>query len=402
GMFMVGRVFASGARLYAAAFPLTVILFGTFAPPASAVIAAIAILATISVLYCFVGGIKSIIWTDVIQSVVFLGAAVAAIVVLLHRIPLGPGDIVQTLAAEQTAGGSKLTLLSFSIDLTKTYTLFTAVFGFSLFMTAAYGTDQDLVQRMLTCRSAVKGSQSVVSAVAISVPVVLLFSVIGLLLFIFYKRADVMGVGAPGYQPAKADFVFTEFILREMPVGLKGLMLAGLFAISLTSTMSALNAMASTVVSDFYRPLLPGRGERHYLRVGRAGVAVWGAVLAGFAALCVHWQASSGESIIQFALSVMTFAYSGLLGVYFTTLLTRRGNVASCLAALATGFLVILVLTPQVWTWWTGLNGWTKEHWQPFKLAFPWRLFIATGAATLVCMLGSPKARSAAPPQTGP
>lgn len=391
GMFMLGRLFASGARLYIAALPLTMILYGDATTRPGAIVVAICVLALASVLYCLVGGIKSIIWTDVIQSVVFLGAAVASALVLLHKIDLPVGEIYRTLADTTTAtGGSKLTVLRLTGDLSQPYTLLTAVLGFSLLMTAAYGTDQDLVQRMLTCKSAVKGSQSAITAVLVGLPVTLLFTVIGLLLFVFYAQ--------PGQSPPeRADNVFTTFILVHMPTGLKGTMLAGLFAISLTSTMSALNAMSSTVVNDFYKPWFAGRDDRHYLRVGRIGVAAWGVMLAAFASFCAIWQRAGDESLIQFALGVMSFAYSGLLGVYFTALLTRRGNTASTLAALATGFVVVLILTPQVWAWWTGLNGWTKEHWHPFKLAFPWRLFIATGAATFVCMLGSPKPRTAPP-----
>lgn len=389
-MFMLGRVFASGARLYIAAVPLTMILFTDANPPSWAIASAIALMSAVAVLYCFVGGIRSIIWTDVAQTVVFLGAAAAAAWVLYSRIPASPGEIAGALSHAGPAGQSKWTVIQtgldtakpwLGIDLTQAYTLLTAALGFSLFMVAAYGTDQDLVQRMLTCKSAARGSMSAVTATLVGLPVTALFTIIGLLLFVFYKQPGLMGAEAPHYEPARAADVFTTFILREMPQGLRGLMMAGLFAIALTSLMSALNAMSSTLITDFYRPLRPGRSEVHYLRASRAGVAIWGVVLGAFAVLCIWWQRSSGETLIKFALGVMTFAYSGLLGVYFTALLTRRGNSQTAVAALATGFATVLAMQPGIWERWTGLHA---------PLSFPWRLFFAAALATAVCWAGKP------------
>lgn len=387
--FMVGRVFASGARVYVAALPAAMILFGGVSTDGP-LIGAIAVLTVVGILTAMGGGIRTVIWTDVAQVGVFLIAAGAALAVLLHRIPAPVGEIVAALRETPVAGGSKLTVLQPGFDLAKPglgfdssqpYTLLTAIFGFSLLNLAAYGTDHDLTQRMLTCKNAIRGGSSAFVALLINIPMLAVFMSIGLLLYIFYQRADLMGTAAPATAPAGTKDVFLHFILHEMPSGVKGLMMAGLFAVGVGSLNSALAAMSATYVNDIYRPLKPGRRDEEYARVGRWAVVVWGIVLGLFACWCVYWH--SEGTLINFVLRVMTFAYAGLLGVFLTALFTRRGNSGSAIAALATGFLCVLAMEPAIWA-----------RWAPWdvKLAFPWRLTIATAAAFIVCWAGGPKA----------
>lgn len=380
--FMVGRVFASGARVYIAAIPLAMILFGVEASDKPGyLVAAIITLATVGVLYTLVGGIASVIWTDVIQTVVLLGAVSAGLVLILLRIPVPLSEVWQALLSGGAGGSSKLTVFSLGIDPAEPhwgfdrsapFTVLTAIFGWSLVNMAAYGTDHDLAQRMLTCKSAVKGSRSAIVAIVLSIPIVLLFSAVGLLLWVLYQRPDLMGDAAPRYAAGSDDRVFLTFILRELPAGLSGLMVAGLFAVALGSLNSAINAMAATSIRDFYQHALPGRTDRHYMLAGRWASAGWGAVLAGFACLCIAWRGQTG--LIEFALGVMTFAYSGMLAVFLTALFTRRGTSASVIAALVTGFVIVACF----------------QGWGPLghlKLAAPWVMLIATGAALVVCAL---------------
>ena len=394
--FMIGRVFASGARIFIAALPASLILFGDLEP--AHVWPAIAALTLAGVLYTLAGGVRSIIWSDVIQAVVFVGAAVAACWLLLQKIPLSIGEIVTVLGGPSGSVSSKLTVIDLGLDLTKPglgfnpsarYTLLTALTGLTLLNIGAYGTDQDLAQRMLTCRSAKEGSWSVISGILVQIPVIALFLAIGSLLSIFYLRPDLMGAAAPSYTVDDSRQIFLSFILEEMPAGMPGFMMAGLFAAGLSSLNSALNAMASSFVNDWYRNAFPGQGERHYLRVGRCAVAGWGVVLGGFAMVCVYWQQAAEQSLIDFSLSVMTFAYAGLVAVFLTAALTSRGNGASVVLALASGFCSVLLLQPRIWRTWAPLA------WQPLRIAFPWQLLIATAIATAVCCLGRREARRA-------
>ncbi|MEL7472005.1 MAG: sodium/solute symporter, partial [Planctomycetota bacterium] len=301
-MFMLGRVFASGARIYIVALPAALILFGD-APghtvPSEQLVLAIAALTVVGIAYTLVGGVSAVIWTDVVQTGVFLLAVGGAIALLLYRIPIGPTEIADTLAAanEGTTGAAgKLTLLRLDADPAVPYTLWTAIFAFTLMGIASYGADQDLAQRLLTCKSAAKGSWSIISAILLSIPVVMLFMLCGLLLWIFYRQPQVMGDAAPAYAIDDSRTVFLNFILREMPAGMSGLMMAGLFAAGLSSLNSALNAMGSTFINDFYKPLRPGRAPKHYVIAGRVSVAAWGVVLGGFACFCVFWQRAEGTT----------------------------------------------------------------------------------------------------------
>jgi solute:Na+ symporter, SSS family len=398
GMFMVGRIFASGARLFMAGLAGSFILFGDTAPVHVAM--AIGVITLVGIMYTFVGGVRAVIWTDVIQTCVFVGAAVVAIWVLLWKIPVGAGEIYAALANAE--GGSKLKVLDVGVDVavpvrqgmgfdaSQSFTLLTALIGFTIFNMAAFGTDHDLTQRVLTCRSAVKGARATIGAILLGVPVTLLFMVVGLLLYIFYKQPSLMGLDAPDYEPLPRD-VFLEFVMKEMSGrGLAGLIMAGVIATALSSLNSGLNAMSSTFVNDFYRRLVPGGRERHYLLVGRAAVAMWGIVLGSFAVVCIFWQQSNaaigGQTLLDFALGVMTFAYAGLGAVFVTAIFTRRGNAYTAVASLVTGFAAVFAMQPAVWAWWTEA---LIPQWTQLQIAFPWVLTIAFLLALAVCCAGA-------------
>ncbi|CAN5693845.1 sodium:solute symporter [soil metagenome] len=424
GAFMLGRLFASGARVYIAALPLAAIIFGlqSMKHDAAPLLGAIALLTLAAVVITLVGGIASVIWTDVLQTIVMLGAVSAGLVYLRFSIPASTHDIAAALSTGGIAGASKLTILDPGLPFNpaKSFTLLTALFGFSLLSLASYGTDHDMVQRMLTCRSAVKGGRSVLVATFVAIPVVALFMLIGLLLFVFYQRPDLMGASAPVRPAPTGSYAFLTFIVEELPAGLRGIMVAGIFAIGLGSLNSAINAMSATFVADFYTPWRPNRTDRHYLAVGRWAVVAWGIALGIFAALCIVWRrADESRGLIEFALSVMTFAYSGLLAVFLAALFTRRGNSVSAACAIIAGFLITAAFLPAVWL---GLSraglvpipmrfapdqlalgagefgatlGDVKAALPFTSWAFPWQLLTATAGAFIVVVLGrSPPGRA--------
>jgi len=373
GAFLIGRIFASGARVYIVALPTSLIVFGDIAIEHQ--VLAVIIFTVISIFYTLAGGIRSVIWTDVIQTFVFVGAAVVGLVVLLDKIPLPLGEIMDNLRNPGEGLSSKLTLFKLGTEgfsPKHTYTILSAIFGFTLLNLGAYGTDQDMAQKLLTCKSARKGSQSALLGVAIGLPVTALFMFIGLLLYIFYQRPDLMGMAAPVYEVPESRQIFLTFIINELPAGLSGLMLAGLFAAGLSTLVSGLNSMSSSFTTDFYKRLRPGLTEKHYLFVGRLGVMGWGIIIGGFALFSIYWQAARPQTtMIDFALSVMIFAYSGLVAVFITALFTKRGNNISVIAALVTGFTSVVIMQSNF----------------ADVLAFPWQLTIATGLSFLVCII---------------
>lgn len=380
GAFILGRVMASGARIYIAAIPLSFVAFGDLAVPH--LMLAVVAMSVVGIAYTLVGGISSVIWTDVVQMGVLLGAVIAAIVLLLMRAEAPIGELIHAASVGGAGGGSKLTVFDLSLDPSRDFSLLAAVIGFTVLGIGSYGTDQDLAQRMLTCRSAKRGAWSAFSGIVIGIPAVALFLVLGVLLWLFYQRPELMGAGdarIAGDESTAGQKVFVQYIVTQMPAGLPGLMLAGLFAAGISSLNSAINAISSSFVSDIYRKARPGRGEGHYLKVGRLGVVVWGLVLGGFAALSVVWQRGNAEGLIPFALGVMTFAYAGLVGVFVSMLVLRRGSEWSAIAALLVGFGLIAVMQPAVWGRLTGAE---------MTLAFPWRLTLAVVVTTAVCAAG--------------
>ena len=384
-MFMVGRVFASGARLFIAAIPFSLITFGSTEP--TALLISIAIIVSAAAVYTLAGGIRAVIWTDVLQAVVFLGAVVIAVWLLWLKMPMGPLELAEALRSGDDA--DKLTIIDASFDpsFTKPYNLWAVLLGLTLFNAAAYGTDQDLTQRMLTCKSAASGSWSLILSYLIGWPVLALFMLAGLLLHVYYQRPDLMGAAAMAAPTADSANIFVAWILDEMPVGLRGLMMAGLIAAAMSSLDSALNAMASATVSDFYRPwrYRQGKGDMtpgRQVRVSRVAVVLWTIPLAGFASFCVFWQQRGDQRLIDFALGVMVFAYSGLLAVFLTALFTRRGNSYSVIAALVVGFGSVLAM--QFVKVDVGLE-------DPVPVAFGWKMLAATTLSFGVCCVGRRK-----------
>jgi solute:Na+ symporter, SSS family len=390
-MFLIGRLLASGARLFIAAIPLCLLMFGTFDPSRNQLISAILLIGAIGTAYTIAGGIRAVIWTDTAQITIVFGTLLLSIGLLLYKIPVDVGQIVNVLR-EPVLGDahSKLRVIDFSFS--GEYTIWTALIGSTFLSTAVYGVDHDFAQRVLTAKSAWRGSISLVIAQFISLIVVIAFMVVGLLLYIFYKRPDVMGAAAPIDQVRATMGVYPQFLLAHMPPGCAGLAIAGMFAAAQGSLDSAINAMASSAVADLYWPIRKKMGYRvdvsERAKSPRIAVAIMGAVLIGFAILSALRYDPQKRTLLNFALGVMSFAYSGMLGVFLTALLTRRGNTVSVLCALAAGVIVVTSLQDEVFGRLTG----------GMKLPSFWWMPIGTAVAFVVCVLGTPQNRPINPP----
>lgn len=387
--FLLGRLLASGARLYIAARPVCLLIFHTYDPTRQQLLLAICLIGAIGTAYTIAGGIRAVIWTDTIQITIVAGAAILSIALLMHRIPVPFSGIVHALA-DPTSGphGSKLLMFDLSTDPTRPFTLWTALIGGTFLSTAAYGVDHDLAQRMLTARSAWRGGLSLILSQLISVVVVCLFLAIGLLLYIFYKRPDLMGAAFP-HDPLKSSAdVYPQFLLNHLPTGLSGLAMAGMFAAAQGSLDSAINAMASSAVADLYWPLRRRLGKSvdagAHAKAPRLAVAAMGLVLILFAVLAALRYDPKQNTLIDFALGVMSFAYTGLLGVFLTALFTRRGNTVTVLSALLAGVVVTTLLQNGICDWWTA-----KLLGQAHHLASFWWMPIGTGICFAICVSGA-------------
>lgn len=374
-MFLLGRLLASGSRLFIAGTAFSLILYGNLA--AANLITAIVLFGVVGTLYTALGGIKAVIWTDTLQLIIVVGAVLVSIVLLLNAIPLSVGEITHELMLKD-----KHVVFDTSFDLSKGNTLWAAL-ALTVFYAAAFGADQDMAQRLLTCKTLKQSIGSLLGAILIAVPITALFMFAGLLLYIFYSRPDLMGDTAPAQAVSDARQVYPQYLLNELPMGVRGLALAGLFAAAMSSLDSVINAMASSVSSDLLGPMrkrsvTPDGEPSTQSWLQRLLVVAMGVLLTGAAIGMVALYDPKSDTLIPFALGVMTFAYAGLMGVFLAVLLTGRGSTASVIAALIVGMGVIAAsrYVPAV----AGLS-----------IAWPYWMVIATLASFAVCLLGSPQ-----------
>lgn len=377
-MYLMGRILASGARLYLAAIAVSMILFLDVDPQHIAISAFI--LLVFGLAFTFMGGLNSIIWSDLVQVVLYVGAALVVAIYLWSLIPLDFGQAVDALR-HAPDGSDKLVLIDTSLSLTAPFGIFAVLTGVTLLNIGSSGLDQDITQRLIACRDARQGNRALYLANWVSLPVIALFLLIGALLHLYYAS----GTAPAGSFNGEKVTVFMHFILTELPPGLRGLVTVGVIAAAAIN--SGLISMASVLVNDLYRPLAERRGplgDAHYVRAGRIATLVLGLALFAMAILSYYWQRYADSSLLEFVLGVMAFAYSGLIGVYATALFTTRGSSASVIAAFAAGFLTVLAFQPYVIDSLAlpeALRG----------IAFPWQLVAGTLVAAAVCAMAAGK-----------
>jgi SSS family transporter len=391
--FLVGRLLASGSRLMLAAIPLCLLIFGLQQPTFGQMCVAILIVGFVGTFYTCFGGIRTVVWVDTIQFALVVGAVLLSIGMLLSRIPLSLGEIFSLLASQPVGDGTnKLTVLDTSLDQSRPFTIWAAMTGAFFVGVASFGVDQDLAQRFLVAKSPARGAMSVIAAQFVSITVVSLFMFVGLLLFIFYQRPDVMGAMAHvGYEaPGLNEAAYQQFLLMELPPIVSGLAIAGLFAVAQGSMDSAINAMAGSAVADLYIPWKKSRGEvineRTNVTAPTIAVAAIGVLMTGFAVFCAAIYDAKEKAFLDFALGMLNFAFSGMLAVFVTALFTRRGNSASVVAAVITGFTLTLLTQDFLFKPITEAIVGT-----PHRIAFTYAMPIATIGAFLVCVSGKPK-----------
>ncbi|MYC61179.1 MAG: sodium:solute symporter, partial [Gammaproteobacteria bacterium] len=286
-------------------------------------------------------------------------------------------------------GVNKLVLLDFSTDFSRPFTVWAILTGVFLLNLGNFGLDQDTTQRLLTCRDAKSGGRAMIASSLVSIPIVLVFVTIGQLLHLLYERPELAAsTGGGELMPefnGESITVFMSYILSEMPSGVRGLATAGIVAAAISTMNSGLSAMSSVLISDFYHPwkeAAENRRPEHYVAAGRWGMLLFAVLLSAMAVLCFFWQRYTDMALLEFALAVMSFAYAGLIGVFFTAVFTDRGSSVSVIAALIAGFAAILVQQSYVVD---SLGLWVQLK----SLSFPWQLLIGVGVSIIVCMAGT-------------
>ncbi|MEM9287248.1 MAG: sodium:solute symporter [Pseudomonadota bacterium] len=388
GMYLVGRIFANGARLYMAAIAVSMMVFFNIEP--ASVTAAIILICLFSVGITLVGGIKSVIWSDFGQFIVYFVAALAALASLYIQIDLSPIELIGALR-DAPNGQNKLILYDFRFNVSNAFSFWAIITGVCLLSIGNFGLDQDTTQRLLTCRNAQSAGRALILSSFFAIPIVFVFVTIGQLLHIFYDRPNVFAGGNAAREfSGETITVFMSYILTQMPSGVRGLATAGVVAAAISTMTSGLNAMSSVMISDFYRPWRRQQhkvsDEAYYVRAGQWAMLIFAMALGGMGVLCFYWQRYTDMPLLEFALSVMSFAYAGLIGVFFTALFTKRGSTQTVIAALLAGFFAILVQQSYV-------VDLLRLPTAMRSVAFPWQLIVGTAVAACVCLMGKKQER---------
>ncbi len=371
-LFFVGRSLGSGVRLYGSAIALVIVADIDFP-------VAIVLIASIALGYTLLGGLRSVVWTDLLQAVLLVGGGLVALGFLVHDSGLGFfGLFSEVAAAAGPSGNSKLRWLDLSLDPRQAYTLAAGLIGSTFLTFSTHGTDQDMIQRSLACRGAAGGRRSLILSAGLALPVALLFLMIGSALW--YDLGGDDGALALATQIAEQkslagagkgfDFLFPIYIVRSLPSGIKGLIVAAIFATSMSSLDSAIAALSSTAVKCVWEPwIAPGRSDRYYLRAGRLFALGFGVALVAIAV--VVWlsegsgSADQGFGILMLGLKVLSWIFPPLLGIFLVGVLTRRGSDRGNALAIAIGIATLLVVE-----WWAPIFG------SPSPFAWTWNAFV--------------------------
>ncbi len=355
GLFLLTRAAAEGVRVYAVSIVVSIAL-GT------GEVASIAIIILLTLIYTFEGGLAAVIWTDVVQTFIYVGGTLVGLVTILHLVPGGWGSV------EAIAGGlHKFQVFDLSffnpaisshwlhLNFAKPYTLWAGIVGGAFLTTASHGTDQLIVQRLLAARNQ---RQSVLALLSSGVAIFFqfgLFLFVGVMLFAYYQ--------VPSTVFGRADRIYPTFIVSRMPHGIAGLLIAAILAAAMSNLSAALNSLSSSSMMDFYLRFRSGSrstprpelSEAARLQLARLATAGWALVLFALAVLALHRVGR----VIETGLQIASVAYGALLGVFLLGVLTKRANQRGALVGMICGLAMELYLwgwSQVAFTWWVAIG----------------------------------------------
>jgi SSS family transporter len=337
GIFLLTRSLAEGVRVFAISLVISIILHT--AGPAS-----IAVIVLLTLFYTFEGGMTAVIWTDVIQMIMYVAGAGLSYFLLLGRIP---GGLTHALAVAGAAG--KLRVFDFGWSWTAPYTFWAGLIGGCFLTTASHGTDQLVVQRLLSAKNQSQSRRALFASWIVIFVQFTLFLTIGMLLWVLREGKPIAG---------SPDRLYPSFIWDSLPVGVAGLVMAAIIAAAMANLSAALNSLASATVVDFYQPLTRSRhSPAHYLRVSRLSTVFWGAVLGGIAMVASQWG-----SVLESGLSIASVTLGILLGVFLLGVLTKRTGENAAIFGVIAGSVAMLSVkfgTKIPFTWWVPIGSFT-------------------------------------------
>ncbi len=359
-LFLFLRAAAEGVRVFAVSIVVGLAI-GT------GDVTSIGIICALTLIYTLEGGMAAVIWTDVVQMVLYIAGTLVSVILLGHRVP-GGWHAIHSMAS--VAG--KLTIFHFALSLSTTYTFWAGLFGGCFLTMASHGTDQLMVQRLLTAKNLRESRIALLASGGVILVQFVLFLAIGTGLYYFY------GSGMHPAAPASPDRVFPAFIVTEMPRGLAGLMVAAILAAAMSNLSAAVNSLSSSSMVDFYMAWNPDADERRRARLSRIMTLFWAFLLFALALL-----SRSGGHVVEVGLSIASVAYGALLGVFLLGTLTKTATEAGAIIGMIGGLVVNILLWKQpafiplpkvAWTWFVLIGslltfalGWVMSKLLPAK-----------------------------------
>jgi solute:Na+ symporter, SSS family len=368
-VFMVTRAMADAVRVFATAIPVALIL-GDRVPRQAVMPAAIIILGILTVIYTYRGGMKAVVWTEILQASVYILGGISAIVLIGRAVDGGWGAIIDAASAQ-----GKLKLLDFYTGLDRPHTIFAGLIGGAFLAMASHGADQLIVQRLLSARSLRDAQRAIIGSGIVVFAQFTLFLFIGIGLFVLYGGRTF---------PAP-DAIFPTFIIERMPPGLVGLLIAAIVAATMSTHSGAINSLAAATTHDIYLPLSKrSPNDPRTLRMGKFFALIWGVCLTGGALLFKE----QGTPVVVVALGIASFTYGGLLGTFFLGNFWQRAIQRDAITGLIVGIAAMsfVVFARQLSAAYPPI----AETLGPLsRIAWPWYVLIGTTLTFLTGMISS-------------
>ncbi len=368
-IFMVTRAFGDSVRVFATAIPIALII-GPVIDPRYLTPVSILILGVFTIIYTYHGGMRAVVWTDVLQTFVYLFGGVAALWLLGKGVDGGWTAIFSDAAAR-----GKLNVIDTYTGVDRAHTLWAGLIGGAFLSMASHGADQLIVQRLLASSSLRDARRSLIGSGIAVILQFSLFLIIGIGLFAYYE----------GRTFARPDEIFPRFIVEVMPPGLTGLVIAAILAAAMSTVSGALNSLSAATTHDIYLPLTGRRADDPgVLRVGKIFTLVWAVILVGGALM----YRAQGTPVVVVALSVASFTYGGLLGGFFLGMLWQRAIQRDAILGMAVGIaaMTLVVFARPLSAAYPGL----ADTLAPLgRIAWPWYVLIGTTITMIVGILSS-------------
>jgi SSS family transporter len=368
-VFLLMETMAAGVRVYVACIPIRLMLgdsllsFGGLMNP---ILGAIVLFVGLSLIYTYIGGVKAVIWTDAVQFGLFLAGGLYA----LFYIPtLVEGGWSGAFAKAAEAG--KLHWLNTAFTFSAPFNIWMGVIGGTVLVMSSHGAEQLIVQRVLACRNVADGRKALVLSAVVIFPLMLIFLLVGALLFVFYQSHPFQ-IPLPEARPGirANDFIFPIFMMTEVPHVLRGFLIVAILSAAMSSISSALTALASVSTMDFVKRILPAHSEEFFLRFSRNSTVFWAAALVG-----VAWLTREVPFVLNAAFSLRGLTSGALLGSLLIAVFWKRLGAVAAMSGMAASIVVMNLL------YWPAQLAATKEWWMATfggEVFWPWFTLIGT------------------------